>query len=202
MSVLKIKQNGEWVPVSVGAQGPQGPQGAAGEGSGDMLAGIYDPQGKNQDIFKYTDDKIAAIPTPDVSGQINAHNTNTSAHSDIRLLIAGLTNRLNALANSDDTTLDQMAEIVAYIKDNRELIEQITTGKVSVSDIVDNLTTNVSNKPLSAAQGVALKSLVDAAVEAAAAAQITANSKATMTEVNAAISAALAGIALAEEASF
>ena len=61
MSVLKIKQNGEWVPVSVGAQGPQGPRGAAGEGSGDMLAGIYDPQGKSRDIFKYTDDKIAAL---------------------------------------------------------------------------------------------------------------------------------------------
>jgi hypothetical protein len=78
------------------------------------------------------------------------------------LLVEGLTTRLNALANSDDTTLDQMAEVVAYIKDNRELIEQITTGKVSVSDIVNNLTTNVANKPLSAAQGVALKALIDA----------------------------------------
>lgn len=35
--------------------------------------------------------------------------------------------------------------------DIRILIEQITTNKVSVSDIIDNLTTNVSNKPLSAA---------------------------------------------------
>ena len=43
--------------------------------------------------------------------------------------------------------------------DIRILIEQITTNKVSVSDIIDNLTTNVSNKPLSAAQGVALKTL-------------------------------------------
>jgi hypothetical protein len=33
---------------------------------------------------------------------------------------------------------------------------------VSVSDIVNNLTTNVANKPLSAAQGVALKALIDA----------------------------------------
>lgn len=31
---------------------------------------------------------IAAIPTPDVSGQINTHNTDTAAHSDIRQLIA------------------------------------------------------------------------------------------------------------------
>ena len=31
-----------------------------------------------------------------------------------------------------------------------------------MSDIIDNLTTNVTNKPLSAAQGVALKALIDA----------------------------------------
>lgn len=35
-------------------------------------------------------------------------------------------------------------------------------GKVSVADIINNLTTNASNKPLSAAQGVALKALIDA----------------------------------------
>ena len=107
----------------------------------------------------YVDNAISAIPIPDVSGQINTHNTSTSAHNDIRTLISNLTTRLNAIADSDDTTLDQMSEIVAYIKSNKTLIEQITTNKVSVSDIIDNLTTNVSNKPLSAAQGVALKTL-------------------------------------------
>ena len=30
MSVLKLKQNGAWVPISVGAQGPQGEPGATG----------------------------------------------------------------------------------------------------------------------------------------------------------------------------
>lgn len=98
----------------------------------------------------------------DVSNQIGIHNTNTAAHNDIRLLISGLTERLNTLANSDDTTLDQMAEVVAYIKANRDLISQITTNKVNVGDIVNDLATNVSNKPLSAAQGVALKALIDA----------------------------------------
>lgn len=34
----------------------------------------------------YTDKKIAAIPTPDVSGQITEHNTDGEAHSDIREL--------------------------------------------------------------------------------------------------------------------
>lgn len=146
----------------------------------------------------YTDKQIAAIPTPDVSGQIGEHNTSTESHNDIRLLIEDLATRLNALANSDDTTLDQMAELVAYIKDNRELIEQITTEKVSVTDIVNNLTTNVSNKPLSAAMGVELKAQADNAMNQANAAQTTAynaqstaDGKASMAEVNAAITAAI-----------
>lgn len=41
------------------------------------------------------------------------------------------------------------------------LIDAITTSKVSVTDIIDNLVTNVANKPLSAAQGVILKGLIE-----------------------------------------
>ena len=108
----------------------------------------------------YTD--VGADKSGTASSAVSTHNTKTDAHNDIRLLITALTNRMDALANSDDDTLDQMAEVVAYIKANRDLIDQITTGKVSVADIVNNLTTNVSNKPLSAAQGVALKALIDA----------------------------------------
>ena len=96
-----------------------------------------------------------------VSGQISVHNTAVDSHNDIRDLINGLTTRLNALADSDDTTLDQLSEIVTYIKSNKTLIENVTTNKVNVSDIIDNLTTNVSTKPLSAAQGVELKALID-----------------------------------------
>jgi hypothetical protein len=36
------------------------------------------------DAKSYTDSKVAAIPTPDVSGQINAHDASSSAHADIR----------------------------------------------------------------------------------------------------------------------
>lgn len=110
----------------------------------------------------YTDKKISEIPTPDVSGQISEHNTDTEAHNDLRLVVATLTQKVNDLLDSDDTTLDQMSEIVAYIKDNRGLIESVTTTKVNVADIIDNLTTNVADKPLSAAQGVRLKALIDA----------------------------------------
>lgn len=57
--------------------------------------------------------------------------------------------------------MDQLSEIVAYIKSNKSLIEQVTTTKVNVSDIINNLTTNDGSKPLSAAMGVELKRLVD-----------------------------------------
>ena len=110
----------------------------------------------------YTDTKTAELAsTTEITNSISAHNTSADAHDDIRNLITGLTTRLNTLADSDDTTLDQMSEIVEYIKSNKSLIDSITTNKVNVSDIINNLTTNVTNKPLSAAQGVAIKSLID-----------------------------------------
>ena len=105
---------------------------------------------------------VGADAAGTAESKVSAHNTATDSHNDIRELISGLTQRLNALADSDDTTLDQMSEVVAYIKSNKSLIDAITTSKINVSDIIDNLTTNVSNKPLSAAQGVKLKALIDA----------------------------------------
>ena len=128
-----------------------------------------------------THSDVGADKSGTAASAVGAHNTKTDAHNDIRLLITTLTTRLDALANSDDDTLDQMAEVVAYIKSNRNLIEQITTGKVSVSDIVNNLTTNVVNKPLSAAQGVALKALIDAITIPTKLSQLT-NDKGYITE--------------------
>lgn len=110
----------------------------------------------------YTASEVGADASGTAESKLSVHNTATDSHNDIRLLIEGLTTCLNALADSDDTTLDQMSEVVAYVKSNKSLIDAITTSKVSVTDIVDNLTTNAANKPLSAAQGVALKALIDA----------------------------------------
>ena len=110
----------------------------------------------------YTASEVGADPSGTAAAIVSEHNTEATAHSDMRLLIQGLTDRLNALADSDDTTLDQLSEIVTYIKSNRDLIAAVTTDKVSVGDIVNDLVTNVANKPLSAAQGVALKAMIDA----------------------------------------
>lgn len=69
--------------------------GANGAGAGDMLASVYDPQGKHTDIFAYIDDAIGAIPTPDVSAQIKAHNESETAHPYIRGLIPTKTSQLD-----------------------------------------------------------------------------------------------------------
>jgi hypothetical protein len=70
------------------------------------------------------------------------------------------------VANSDDVNLDQLSELVAYIKNNRSLIEQVTTNKVNVKDIIDNLVTPSNTVPLSAKQGVILNERISKEVQA------------------------------------
>ena len=92
----------------------------------------------------------------------STHNTATDAHNDIRVLITELTTKLNHFLDVDDETKDELSEVLTLIENNKGTLESLTTSKVNVTDIIDNLTTNVSNKPLSAAQGVVLKALIDA----------------------------------------
>lgn len=63
--------------------------GADGQGAGDMLRSVYDPQNKNTDVFAYVDQAVQDIPVPDVSAQIAQHNVDVSAHPDIRAELAG-----------------------------------------------------------------------------------------------------------------
>ena len=76
--------------------------------------------------------------------------------------LKGLIDAINTLLASDDTTLDELQEVVSYIKTNRDLITAITTSKVNVSDIIDALNSASTDKPLSANQGKVLKGLIDA----------------------------------------
>ena len=109
-----------------------------------------------------TAQQVGADPAGTAASAVSQHNVDTAAHNDLRLALQGLSDRINAALDSDDTTLDQMSEVVAYIKSNKTLIDSITTSKVSVADIVNNLVTNAADKPLSAAQGVVIKTLIDA----------------------------------------
>jgi hypothetical protein len=97
------------------------------------------------------------------STAVDNHNTNTEAHNDIRLELTRLSGIINDVLDSEDINLNELHEIVDYIKSNSALIAAITVSKVNVADIINNLTTNVTDKPLSAAQGVELnKNKLDA----------------------------------------
>lgn len=119
-----------------------------------------------KDLTKLTDSIAAKIKgqfldKSNLDSAVSTHNTSPISHEDIRGLVSDLANRLNALADSDDETLDQISEIVAYIKSNKDLIESVTTSKVSVSDIVDSLNSTATDKPLAAKQGEVLKGLIE-----------------------------------------
>jgi hypothetical protein len=130
-----------------GKDGAQGPKGDRGEPASDKLSEL--------------DNDAGFITLNEINAAVSLHSTEVEAHNDIRELISNLTARLNAVADSDDITLDQLSEIVAYIKSNKDLIDSITTNKINTSDIIDNLTTNLSTKVLSASQGVLIKDLID-----------------------------------------
>ncbi len=132
-----------------------------------LNAEISRAENKENEIVKNLDDEITRAKSVEnaLSSNINnevdrATTAEMTINDNLSLLISELTTRLNALADSDDTTLDQLSEIVAYIKNNKTLIDGITTSKVSVSDIIDNLTSTATDKVLSANQGRILKELI------------------------------------------
>ena len=101
---------------------------------------------------------IDATGSADVA--VSEHNQSATAHSDIRQLITGLTQRLNAVNDSTDPDMDQMSELAAYILENRSLIETVAGDSISVDDIVNDLSTGGTGKALSAQQGVILSNLI------------------------------------------
>lgn len=66
---------------------------------------------------RYTDQKIAAIPTPDVSKQISEHNADTGAHADIRAQVSGAVSAASsaaAAANEAKAEVASKAPMYSY----------------------------------------------------------------------------------------
>lgn len=89
--------------------------------------------------------------------ELTTHNTATDAHSDIRTSIANLSSQVQDLLDVDDSTLEQMEELLQNLQSSETLI----ANKLDKTAIVNNLTTNDATKVLSAAQGKALKDSLD-----------------------------------------
>lgn len=90
----------------------------------------------------------------EIDSDISAHNSSTSTHSDIRGLISAVDSRVDD-ANSDIDNADSRIDTL------NATVSALDTNKVNKSDIVNNLTTDDSTKPLSAAMGMELKSSID-----------------------------------------
>ena len=119
--------------------------GANGQGAGDMLASVYDPQGKRTDVFKYVDDAVKAIPTPDVSGKLDKPSNSATATAGQLLtktadgqewkdrekdvfVINMITNDGNTIASSDKTF--------------DEVQEALVAGKTTIVRLRANITAN------------------------------------------------------------
>ena len=109
----------------------------------------------------YAPDGANAQSGKAVRQAFEGHNTDTMSHQDIRLSLNDLATKLTNFLNIDEPTLDELSELIQAIQANKGSIAALTSGKVNVSDIADNLSTNLSDKPLSAAMGVKLKQLID-----------------------------------------
>ena len=117
--------------------------------------------GARPDTWMPAASEVGADASGTADLKVSSHNTSTEAHNDIRLLIDDITKKLTDFLDIDDTTVDQLSEVLTLIDNNKGTLESLTTSKINVSAIVDNLITSDSTKVLSAKQGVAIKELID-----------------------------------------
>ena len=123
-------------------------RGASGAGTGDMLAAVYDPQGKQQDIYKYVDDAIAKVPTPDVSGKLDKNGDG----SNVTAAFTAASTRKNVATGEKLSVL--FGKIAKWFADLGSLAFKSTVAK---SDLADDVQTSLDkadsavNVPVTAA---------------------------------------------------
>ena len=69
------------------------------------------------DAKNYTDTKIAGIPTPDVSGQINTHNTDSNAHSGLFATKADLVDGKVPYSELPEDIVSAVDEVAVHTSD-------------------------------------------------------------------------------------
>lgn len=89
----------------------------------------------------------------DADAAVSAHNTSDAAHGDIRELITGLADWLNALDDSTDESMDQMSELVSIIKANRDNIQTLAGELNAMASGMDELSSAAITIPVSAWKG-------------------------------------------------
>jgi hypothetical protein len=95
-------------------------------------------------VSEQISEAIAAIPTPDVSGQIATHNTATSAHSDIREAIAANTSAIELLTNGASAEeIDSVNDLIQYVNEHGSEVTGMKADiKANTDAIADKLSYN------------------------------------------------------------
>ena len=123
------------------------------------------PTSHNHSKLNIVDFPAAMPPTKHTHNKVDItdfeHSHTTSDISDFPLIpskVSDLTNDLNFIGKSNIKGLlknDGTVDTSTYLTEHQDI-----SGKVNYTDIVDNLTTNDSEKPLSAKQGKALAEMI------------------------------------------
>lgn len=105
---------------------------------------------------KYTASEVGAEEKGIAASRVSAHNSNADAHADIRNMINNVVNMFNSYV-----TQEQFQQAYNYTQTNAANINQLRNDAVLKEDIVDDLYTNTTVRPLSARQGILLRNAVD-----------------------------------------
>lgn len=108
--------------------------GSNGQGAGDMMASVYDPQNKRTDVYKYVDDAIGKIPTPDVSGKLDK----TGDGSNVTAAFTAATTRANIATGEKLSVL--FGKIAKWFADLGSLAFK---SSVSKSDLASDVQTSL-----------------------------------------------------------
>ena len=112
--------NALFLQMELHLQDTENPHGVTAEDVGADAAGAA-AQALSE-ANKYTDDQLANIPTPDVSGQIGNHNTATDAHADIRQAVAGAQSAADAAQQTADGKLSSVFHVGTEAPANTALL--------------------------------------------------------------------------------
>lgn len=127
---------------------------------------------KSEDVFDKTSGKTlaefmtAAPSTESIQGQIDTaiEAVKTGDIATLQSSLSSLSTTVNNFLTGepDDGTIDRLSELVNAINENKDSIDALVADHVKKSEIVNDLTTGGADKVLSAEQGKALKTLIDA----------------------------------------
>ena len=106
---------------------------------------------------KYDASEVGAEAKGVAASRVNAHNNSDTAHADIRNLIANVMSMFNTYA-----TTAQLNSVMQTVQGYASAVQTLRQDAVLHTEVVDDMYTNNSRMPLSAKQGMLLRTMYDA----------------------------------------